>query len=174
MCACVRVLRETEMYVCGYTHTFVSIRVCCVGISSITGDRWVTRGRSYVIHITESCYANESVTSHVCMGHVKHEWVMSRMRMSPVTYLEGLYHTHEWRDTYARVMSHIWMIHAIHMNESWVISHKWVMWHMWMIHVTHTKDPCHMNESCHTYELVVLPCHTNESCATNEFVMSHI
>ena len=81
-----------------------------------------------------------------------YEWVMSRIWMSHVTYMNESCHIYE------RVMSHIWMSHTTYMNESchikiWGLSfvtlRRLVMSHIWMSHVTH------MNEPCHTYEWVM-------------------
>jgi len=54
-------------------------------------------------------------------------------------------------------MAHIWMSHVTHTNES-CHTYEWVMLHIWMSHGTH------MNVSCHAYKYVAY---------THEWVMSH-
>jgi len=67
---------------------------------------------------------------------------------------------------------HTWMSRLTHMNES-CYTYEWVMLHIWIRHVTH------MNESCHTYEWVkshIWMSHVtrmNESCNTYECVVLH-
>ena len=65
------------------------------------------------------------------------------------------------------VVSHIWRIHVAHSFYMWHESSICVtrfLSHIWISHVTH------MNESCHTYEQVVLhvACHTCEPAVSHK------
>ena len=53
----------------------------------------------------------------------------------------------------------VWMSHVTHMNES-CCTYEWVM-----LHIRGMSHVAHMSESCHTM---------NESCRTYEWVMSHL
>jgi len=81
--------------------------------------------------VNESCHTNK--------------WVVSHIRMSHITRMNGSSHTYAGPDMSFFLKQ--WPCHT----------HIW-----WMRHVTHVNTP--MNESCYTYE----------SCHTYEWVMSYI
>ena len=70
---------------------------------------------------------------------------------------------------------HVWisMGHVPHMNES-CYTYEWVMLHIWMSHVTHR------NESCRSYEWVMSHIcisqitYINKPCYTYEWATSHL
>jgi len=70
-------------------------------------------------------------------------------------------------------MSHMWMSHLNHVNES-CHTCELVMSHVWMSHVTHMNEACHTQEWVMSHVGISHVTRMNESCHTYEWVMSHV
>jgi len=119
---------------------------------------------SHLTPVNQSRHARDWVTSHMWMSHVRYvneahyicEWVTSRhtceveiggLLQTHMIYSHKVYShvTHESRDIYRWVMSHIYRWVMSHVYR-WVMSHtyRWVISHTWMSHVILVNESCHM------------------------------
>jgi len=155
-------------------------------------DTW----KNYITHMNESYHTNEWIMSHIRTSHATH----SRHGLSfiPCVWTSHVTHMNESCHTYEWIMSHICMSPINHMNAS-CHTNKWVMpripvrhglsFYFIFIPLGHglsfipcvwMSDGTQMNESWHTYELVmshkqISPAtHENGSCHTFTWAMAYL
>jgi len=130
----------------------------------------ISRCKSHVPYINESCRAYKWVISNVWMSHGTHmvqSW-RSHVWMSHVT------HQH---------MRKVWLSHTTHVNVTHMReschAYEWVMSHIWMSHVTYLKEPCgkYVWVISHMWMSPIISGKTlyrSKSCHTFERIMSHM
>ena len=164
---------------CGMTHSHDSFYVTWLihmTNSHFISFNWSHMQMRHAICVWHTC---ANVSCHVC------EWVMSRMRMSHVTYANESCHMYGWVIQYMcythhadcdsfEVMSRICMSHVTYTNESNHI-YEWVVSHICVSRVTCMNTSSHSTVTPSSAEIVLNHVtHVNASCRTSEWVMPHM